>query len=109
MVSSSRVLLRPAPGPRGLADRFRALHRSVVRYEAAPDVTGDWDEATRSQSPLADAAWIRAFVAGFGQRATIHALYDGDRLVSAMPLVRDGGLARAWVGCSSHFASRGLA
>jgi CelD/BcsL family acetyltransferase involved in cellulose biosynthesis len=69
-----------------------------VRYETAPRVTGEWDEATRGQSPLADAAWIASFVAAFGERATIHALRDGDRLVSALPLVRGGGkLARAWI------------
>lgn len=77
---------------------------ATVRYEVSPqgivgprDI-GDWNAATRTQSPLADAAWINAFVEAFGDRATIHVLRDGDRTVAAIPTVRGTGrLARAWI------------
>ncbi|MBX3156274.1 MAG: GNAT family N-acetyltransferase [Deltaproteobacteria bacterium] len=53
---------------------------------------------TRAQSPLADATWIASFADAFGHRPTIHTLFEGERTVAALPMVRAGGvLSRAWV------------
>lgn len=68
-----------------------------VRYEAVSRLEGDWDALTRAQSPLADAAFIRCFSDAFARPPTIHAVRDGARVIAALPLVRDGRVARAWV------------
>lgn len=62
-----------------------------------------WRAMTAAQSPLADLAWARTFVRAFGAgdartgRPALHALYDGDRPIAALPLVRATGPARALV------------
>lgn len=73
------------------------------RYHAAsvdPDsraFSPAWEALTRAQSPLADVTWIRCFLDAFGRRAELHTVYDAERPVASIPLVRTQGLARTLV------------
>lgn len=59
----------------------------------------EWGRLSAGTTPLADAKWSSCFMDAFaGARlgAALHALYEDDRLVAVLPLLRTGGVVRAW-------------
>ena len=66
------------------------------RLEARPAEPA-WNARTHTQSPLADAAWIRCFADAFGETPDIVTQVRGSELAGGLALVRNGGLARAWI------------
>lgn len=60
---------------------------------------GDWNELTRTQSPIADAEWVSTFISAFATSdwcPRIHIAHRDGELVAAIPLVPSAGLASAW-------------
>lgn len=79
------------------------MRESGMQWETASTIPEHWRVAwntlTRSQTPLADAEWVRSFSEAFGEsmfKPTIHLLHRDGELVAAVPLVRRTGLAPAW-------------
>lgn len=69
------------------------------RARGAWALTADpgWDRMTRTQSPLADAAWIESFVEAFAPASyQLHEVRREGEIVAAFPTVRTGRLARAF-------------